>query len=214
MTNISPRLQPVNKLLALVALLSLLLAGCASVAPVVKIGLVAPFEGRGRDIGYDAIYSARLAVREINEAGGINGTRVALVALDDGGRVDLADGAAAALGIDAGVVAVVGHYLPETTAAAADVYDRDGLALLAMGAAPFAPTDPAALPPDFRTAYEAVTPFDETPGPYAGPTYDAFRLLWSALALAEQTGAITRDSVRIALGGLEYEGLTGTVYQP
>ncbi|MCP5097251.1 MAG: ABC transporter substrate-binding protein, partial [Chloroflexi bacterium] len=62
-----------------------LLIGCASVAPVVKIGLVGPFEGQHRAVGYDVIYSARLAVREINAAGGIGGHRVALVALDDSG---------------------------------------------------------------------------------------------------------------------------------
>jgi ABC-type branched-subunit amino acid transport system substrate-binding protein len=52
-------------------LLLLFLTNCTSVAPVVKVGLVGPFEGRHREIGYDAIYSARLAVREINQAGGI-----------------------------------------------------------------------------------------------------------------------------------------------
>ena len=55
----------------------------------------------------------------------------------------------------------------------------------------------------------------ETPGPYAGPTYDAFALLWLALAQAEETGGgITRATVQEALGGLEYEGITGTVFQP
>ena len=67
-----------------------LLSGCASVQPVVKVGLVGPFEGANRAVGYDVIYSARLAVREINEAGGIGGYRVALVALDDSGDPQLA----------------------------------------------------------------------------------------------------------------------------
>ena len=67
-----------------------LLSACNSVDPVVKIGLVAPFEGENRAIGYDAIYSARLAVREINAAGGIGGHRVALVALDDSSDTGLA----------------------------------------------------------------------------------------------------------------------------
>lgn len=181
-----------------------LITGCASVDPVVKIGLVAPFEGRYRAIGYDAIYSARLAVREINQAGGIGGHRVALVALDDRGDEEFARTAAASLAIDPGVVAVVGHYLPETTAAAESVYGDHGLALLAAGQEPFAATDPAALSPEFREAYAAVTPFEETAGPYAGPTYEAFELLWSALAKAEQTtGAIDRDSVQDALRALE-----------
>jgi branched-chain amino acid transport system substrate-binding protein len=182
---------------------------------VVKIGLVAPFEGRDRAIGYDAIYAARLAVRQINAAGGIGGHRVALVALDDRGDPELARQTASALLIDPDVVAVVGHYLPETTAAVTEDYANRGLAHLPAGAPPFAAADPAALPADFVTAYEDVTPFDETPGPYAGPTYDAFQLLWAALAQAEETtGGITRASVQAALPGIEYKGMTGTVFQP
>lgn len=201
----------------LVALLwaVLLASGCGSVEPVVKIGLVAPFEGRDRAIGYDAIYSARLAVREINAAGGIGGHRVALVALDDRGDAILAQEAAASLVIDPGVVAVVGHYRPETTGAAAEVYTDGGLPLLPAGAPPFGESDPAQLPAEFLEAYAAVTPFDETAGPFAGATYDAFGLLGQALAVAEEsTGAITRASVQDALRGLEYEGLTGVVYIP
>lgn len=188
----------------LLLILALLLAGCASVDPVVKIGLVAPFEGRHRDVGYDAIYSARLAVREINQAGGINGYRVALVALDDGGQIDLARQAAASLGVDSAVVAVVGHYLPETTSAAQPVYAQSNLSPIEIGPEPFVPVDPETLPASFRAAYENVTPFDETAGPYAGPTYDAFQLLWAALADAERTaGHIDRQSVQDALDALE-----------
>jgi ABC-type branched-subunit amino acid transport system substrate-binding protein len=193
----------------------LLLSACASVKPVVKVGLVAPFEGRDRAIGYDAVYAARLAVRQANAAGGIGGYRVALVALDDRGDPELAAQTAAALAVDSDVVAVVGHYRPETTAAATEVYATAGLPLLPAGAPPFAASDPAALPPAFVAAYEGVTPFDETPGPYAGPTYDAFALLWAALAQAEETGGdITRATVQEALPGLEYAGVTGTVFQP
>lgn len=195
--------------------LVLLAAGCASVDPVVKIGLVAPFEGRQRAVGYDALYSARLAVREINAAGGVGGHRVALVALDDRGDPALAAEAAASLGLDPGVVAVVGHFLPGTTDAAAPLYAEDGLALLPLGAPPFGPVDPAGLPPKFLAAYADVTPFDETAGPFAGPTYDAFGLLRLALAQAEQNGGvITRATVQDALRGLEYEGMTGAVYWP
>ena len=89
---------PVVKPLGSVWLLFIfLLSGCASVDPVVKIGLVAPFEGQNRAVGYDVIYSARLAVREINEAGGIGGYRVALVALDDSSDPTLAAQTAHAL---------------------------------------------------------------------------------------------------------------------
>ncbi len=190
--------------LLLVALAALAAVGCASVDPVVKIGLVAPFEGRHRAIGYDAIYSARMAVREINAAGGIGGYRVTLVALDDRADIELARQAAASLVGDPGVVAVVGHYVTSATEIAAPIYAEGGLPLLAMGAPPFMPTDPATVPPEFLAAYAALTPFDEVAGPFAGPTYDAFGLLRAALAKAEEsTGRITRASVQEALGGLE-----------
>ena len=196
-------------------LLTLLLASCASVQPVVKIGLVAPFEGAQRELGYDAIYAARLAVREINQAGGIGGYRVALVALDDGGDAALAAETAVSLTIDPAVVAVIGHGLGETTAVAQPIYVEANLPLLPLGDPPFTPQDPILLPAEFQTAYNNVTPFDETAGPYAAATYDAMQLLFLAMAEGEaESGAISRDSVTNALTALKYEGLVGTVYQP
>ena len=51
-----------------------ILSACApSTRPVIKIGLVAPFEGRYREIGEEIIYAVRLAVREANKAGGVDG---------------------------------------------------------------------------------------------------------------------------------------------
>ncbi len=179
------------------------ISGCQSVAPVVKVGLVAPFEGRHRAVGYDVLYSARLAVREINAAGGINGTRVALVALDDGGSAEYAQATAESLLVDPNVVAVVGHWLPETTAAAAPLYTQGSLLFLPGGAEPFSLSDPAQLSPKFVAAYEEVTPFDESPGPLAGASYDAFQLLFQTLAAAQETaGQIDRQSVSAAFSEL------------
>jgi len=193
----------------------LLLTACASVQPVIKIGLVAPFEGAQRELGYDAIYAARLAVREINQAGGIGGYRVALVALDDGGDATLAGETAVSLTIDPAVVAVIGHGLAETTAVAQPIYAEAYLPLLPLGDPPFTPHDPILLPAEFQTAYNNVTPFDETAGPYAAATYDAMQLLFLAMAEGEaESGTISRDSVTNALTALKYEGLVGTVYQP
>ncbi len=201
--------------LFVLTLAALLVAGCASVEPVVKIGLVAPFEGRHRAVGYDAIYSARLAVREVNARGGIGGLRVALVALDDRGDPELAREAAASLAVDPAVVAVAGHFLPETTDSATNIYAKADLPLIRMGAPPFGEHAAAALPAEFLERYAAVTPFDETAGSFAGPTYDAFGLLWQALAVAEENdGVINRASVQAALPGLEYEGVTGVVVWP
>jgi ABC-type branched-subunit amino acid transport system substrate-binding protein len=197
-----------------ILLLLLLATSCRSVPPAVKIGLAAPFEGRWRDVGYDAIYAARLAVREANESGGITGYRVELVALDDGGDARLAAEAAATLAADPEVLVVLGHWLPETTIAAAAVYAGHELPLLALGNAPLVEVEPSLLPETFLRRYEAITPFDEVAGSRAGATYDAVLLALNALAVANTNGPVTRQSVATALQSLEYEGLTGLVYQP
>jgi ABC-type branched-subunit amino acid transport system substrate-binding protein len=193
----------------------LLLSACSNAPPVVKIGWVAPFEGRHRSVGYDTIYSARLGVREVNQGAGLGPYRVALVALDDSGDPELARETAASLAIDPGVVIVIGHWLPETTAAAAPVYAAGALPFIAAGEPPFVAVDPASLPAAFRRAYAAVTPFDEIAGPYAAPAYDAIQLALAALTTAQRRhGVIDRAKVAAELPNLRIEGITGPIYQP
>jgi ABC-type branched-subunit amino acid transport system substrate-binding protein len=121
--------------LVLASLLTLATA-CSVTHPTLKIGLVAPFEGRYRAIGYEVIYAARLAVREANAAGGVGGHWIELVSLDDGGDVQLAEQQVAKLAVDAEVMAVIGHWLPTTTQASLDGYAQTGLAVVATGQQP------------------------------------------------------------------------------
>lgn len=122
--------------LALIAL-AWPLAACLPVArPIVKIGLVAPFEGRYRDVGYEVIYAARLAVREINAAGGVGGYSLALLALDDGGDPQQAIQQARKLAVDPDVMGVLAHWLDATTLEAAAAYAEAGLPLLATTTGP------------------------------------------------------------------------------
>lgn len=113
----------------------LLCTGCLPPAlpRIIKIGLVAPFEGQHRDIGYDAIYAARLAVREINAAGGVAGWNLELVAYDDRADPDMAQAAARNIAVDPDVVAVIGHYRQTSTEAAADIYREAGVPLIVVG---------------------------------------------------------------------------------
>ncbi|MER3399516.1 MAG: hypothetical protein C4313_00010 [Thermoflexus sp.] len=128
-----------------------LAVACRPAPPLVAIGLVAPFEGRDRPIGYDVLFGARLAVRQWN-AQHPNGPLALLVALDDGGDPALAAERARQLRGHPGLIAVIGHFRPETTRAAAPVYQGAGL----LWVAPLIPADRApegALPtaPDQRT---------------------------------------------------------------
>ncbi len=192
-------------------LVCLALAACQRTPPVVKIGWVGPFEGRYRPIGYDTIYSARLAVREVNRQGGIANFRLALVALDDSGDPELARQAARALIVDQAVVLVVGHWLTDTTAAAAPLYAMDGLPLIAVGSGDLGPTPPDRLPVQFQRDYAGLTPFGETAGRFAGPAYDAMTLAREALRQAAENGTISRAAVGAALPDLTVDGLTGPV---
>jgi ABC-type branched-subunit amino acid transport system substrate-binding protein len=212
--------------------LAFLLTACAaSTQPVVKVGLVAPFEGRYRPIGYEAIYAARLAIREINARGGIDGRRIELVALDDRGEPAKALAAARQLALDPQVVAVVGHLRPDSTDAAMKIYCEAGLPVIViesaanpcagaflLGSAPrdrwpddrliFVSNvpDPNGLPTaqDFVKNYNAV-PIDGTrAGPIALQTYDALNLIFTAMA---QAGKIDQGGVQAALRQIDFTGL-------
>lgn len=65
----------------LVILLMFGLAACSvrSIAGIQRIALIAPFEGRYSEIGYDAYYAVRLAIKERGN------DHIELLAIDDGG---------------------------------------------------------------------------------------------------------------------------------
>jgi branched-chain amino acid transport system substrate-binding protein len=93
--------------------------------------LVAPFEGRYRYIGYDVIYAVRLALREVNAAGGVGGYRVELAAYDDRADPVLAVEQARKLAVDPDVMASIGHFREETSMASLSAYGRAGIPLAA-----------------------------------------------------------------------------------
>lgn len=84
-------------------LLVALVSGCAvyQAPPVTRIALLAPFEGRYREVGYQALYAARLALAE---TGRID---LELLAVDDGGSIETAVDRAHALNHDPLVEAVL-----------------------------------------------------------------------------------------------------------
>jgi len=85
----------------LIMLMSLSACAINPTTPIARIALLAPFEGRYREIGYSAIYPARLALKEA----GI--THLELVAVDDGGTLKTAQERARALLLDDTIKAVI-----------------------------------------------------------------------------------------------------------
>ncbi len=193
----------------------LLLTACdvRGVAPVLKVGLVAPFEGEQRGIGYDVLYSARLAVREINAAGGVEGYRLNLVAYDDSTYPSEANSVAQALIVDPDVIAVLGHWQPQTNAAAQPLYAAAEMPHVLLSAD--ATFDPAALPVDFAQDYQAITyQAGQPPSIYAGHAYDAMQLIIAAIDRAAGNGSVNREMVAAALATVKINGMTGAMTQP
>ncbi|OQA23257.1 MAG: Leucine-, isoleucine-, valine-, threonine-, and alanine-binding protein precursor [Chloroflexi bacterium ADurb.Bin360] len=207
----------ITGMLRLCLLLSTLTACLPPTLPsVVKIGLIAPFEGSERDRGYDAIYAARMAIREINAsggAGGVGGWQLELIAYDDRADPEFAQTAARNLATDDNVVAVIGHFYPDSTAAAESVYVEAGLPLLAFDA-----TDPSYPLPEtlpgtgaWIESYRASGPHTPAPDVYALPTYEAVMALAEAITAATTQGQPTRAAIAAALPNVERQGPLGTL---
>ena len=93
------------------------MSSCTSVRPIVKIGLIAPFEGLYRESGYAALEAMRQAMAECTPAG----IDVLPLALDDSGDPMQAQRAAQKLLIDPTVKAVVGPLLLDAVPAVSSV---------------------------------------------------------------------------------------------
>jgi hypothetical protein len=98
-----------------------LVSGCAvmKTSAITRIALLAPFEGRYREVGYNALYAARLAFADSPN------TSLEFLAVDDGGTPERAADRAHALVLDSRVIGVVvlGYHAaaPETLSAFGDV---------------------------------------------------------------------------------------------
>lgn len=84
-------------------------SGTSSTSDELRIGLEAPLSGAQKDVGIGMLRGAQLAADEINAAGGINGKKVTIVAIDDAADPEVGI-AAAQDAIKKGLDAVVGPY--------------------------------------------------------------------------------------------------------
>lgn len=80
----------------------MLMCGCgARPGTITRVALLAPFEGRYREVGYNAYYAAKLAIQDFGNS------NIELLAIDDGGTVASAADRAKALAGDPLVKAVI-----------------------------------------------------------------------------------------------------------
>jgi hypothetical protein len=93
--------QPALFLTAGIVALFGFVSGCTAIPTPARIALLAPFEGRYREVGYDALYAVRLALADAGT------THIELLPVDDGGTTESAAARARALSHDPQVVVVL-----------------------------------------------------------------------------------------------------------
>lgn len=196
--------------------LFLLFSACAAPRPTLKIALVAPFEGRQRQTGYDAFPAMRMALREANTAGGIGRYYVEFVAYNDSADPAFAARVAHNVAQDGSVLLVLGHLRQDTTAAALPTYMQAGLPVLALDDATISCDaqhgvirGPLNLTPqqqaEGQRAMQHYAEVSGGPPPGAGsiPAYIATKLALQAMQQEVNAhGAPSRAGVAQALGAL------------
>ena len=96
----------------------------------IKIGVAAPFTGGLAAYGDNIKAGVSLKLKEINDAGGINGQKVELVWGDDLCQPKDAGTVGSKFAADKNIVAVIGHLCSSATLAVVPIYVRAGLASL------------------------------------------------------------------------------------
>ena len=190
----------------------------AGAPPTLKIGLVAPFEGLHRPLGYEALFGVKLALQERNLDRGLNGHRIELVALNDFDDPAEAQIQARALAADPDVLGVVGHLSSGTTLAARPVYleanlamsvpwtvqagglqvDRSGLALVAAGESVTAGRLEAIAR---ESGFNQIVSLTHTGGAPLPPGVQAIQLATDGVAAGEIILALQQANISLPLFG-------------
>jgi branched-chain amino acid transport system substrate-binding protein len=126
----------------------------ASGGAPIKIGFFAPESGFAAADGQSAYDSAKLAVADINRAGGINGRQIQLINYDDASDAKQAVSIATRLVTQDKVDAVVSGSYSDQTLAAAPIFQRNGVPMIAAYAVN--PGIPATGPFIFQQDFNGV----------------------------------------------------------
>jgi branched-chain amino acid transport system substrate-binding protein len=109
------------------AVVGFLIAAQAARADDIKIGMSGPTSGAEAYFGNTWMNGAELAIKEVNDNGGIAGRKIALVRQDDQGDPKQGTLVAQRFCDDTGVLAVIAHFNSGVTIPASDIYNRCGL---------------------------------------------------------------------------------------
>jgi len=109
-------------------------SGCKSkTATTIKIGLGMPLTGTSGVEGTGIARAAELAVKDVNDAGGINGQKLELVEMDDVSDPKQAANIANLFVSDTGIIAALAGYNSVCVLSAAPIYNKAHLTQIGVG---------------------------------------------------------------------------------
>lgn len=118
-----------KRIIAFLGVMCLILAGCANTKPI-KIGFSGGLTGRASEVAVEARNAVILAVEEINNQGGINGSPLELVISDDQNNYETAVQVDKKLIHEDKVSAIIGHITSNLAEAALHVADTENIIIL------------------------------------------------------------------------------------
>ncbi|MCL4426362.1 MAG: branched-chain amino acid ABC transporter substrate-binding protein, partial [Firmicutes bacterium] len=165
----------INLSLVVLLVLGSLLSGCSggqsspgkesgavkATLSTIKIGAAGPFSGQLSKIGLDSLNAIKMAVDEVNQAGGIGGRQVEVVVGDDGADPARALTVAEKFAADPALVGVIGPMNSDAVNAALPVYERNGLVVISQSA-----TNPKLTQQGYKVMHR-ICPRDDDQGPAA-----------------------------------------------
>lgn len=121
-------------LISTLLLAFLFVTGCERKEPKeIKIGVIAPLSGGSAKYGEDIKRGYDLAVEEINEKGGVRGTKIKLIYEDSEGKSEKAVAAAQKLIHKDKVIVILGALWSSPTLAVAPIAEKNKVVLLSSG---------------------------------------------------------------------------------
>lgn len=201
---------------ALFCLSATFLAGCprqnsgvSGAQGTIRIAAAAPITGSQADVGNDLVNGIKLAVDEVNQAGGVRGQKVELQVFDDAADPKEAVSVANKLIAQQDIVGLVGHMNSGTTKPATEVYHQAEIPVVMP-----VPTNPEITQRGFDNLFR-IPPTDLAQGA-AGARFALLKLGKKRFAIihdktdyGKPLAEIVRKTV-IANGGqvVAFEGIT------
>ena len=204
------RKLPVFLSLAVVLVVGLVLSGCgksgeAPTPETIKIGLAGAQTGSDGEIGMSMLNGSKVAIDEWNAKGGVLGKHIDTIALDDEASGQKAVTVAQSL-VDAGVVAVIGHFNSGCTIPASRVYNDAKILEISPGS-----TNPQYTEQGFPYAFRICGRDDQQGAVIAAFLHDQLKL--NKIAILEDKTTYGEGLATVVKNIFESKGGTVAMFQ-